>query len=140
GAKAVQQLEKLNPTDPHLAELRQRLSGEEFKSAPAPIPPPAPPTVKKASEPFALQVEHSHLLGKCTGELRIDGTTVSYKTNHKDHGFTLPFEKIKFTVDNNKLTLIDSATNYQVRTFKVRDADQAKSFIQAWQNLKGTKE
>ena len=82
-------------------------------------------------------MEHGHLLGKCNGELRIDGATVSYKTNHKDHGFTLPFEKIRFTADNNKLTLMDAATNYQVRTFKVRDAEQAKNFIRAWERLKG---
>ena len=140
GSKALQQLEKLNPSDPHLAQLRQRLSGEEFKPLPAPAPvAAAPPPAKKSLEPFALQVEHGHLLGKCTGELRIDGTTVNYKTSHKDHGFTLPFEKITFTADNNKLTLVDAATNSQARTFKVRDAEQAKNFIRAWERLKGNK-
>jgi uncharacterized protein HemY len=141
GLKALQQIEKVNPSDPHLAQFRQRLAGEEFKPLPAPAPvAAAPPPAKKAPEPFALQVEHGHpLLGKCTGELRIDGTTVSYKTSHKDHGFTLPFEKIRFTADNNKLTLMDAATNNPVRTFKVRDAAQAKSFIHAWEQLKGNK-
>ena len=64
---------------------------------------------------------------------------MSYKTGHKDHGFTLPLEKLRFTTENNKVTVIDSATNYQVRTFKARDAEQAKNFMQAWERLKGNK-
>ena len=31
GLKALQQIERINPSDPRLAELRQRLAGEEFK-------------------------------------------------------------------------------------------------------------
>jgi serine/threonine protein kinase len=138
GLKALQQMERLNPGDPHLAELRQRLAGEEFKPAPAPAPvqeTSAP--ARRAPEPFSISVEHGHLLGKCSGELRIDATMFSYKTSHKEHGFTLPLEKLRFTTDGNKLTVIDSATNYQVRTFKTHDAEQAKSFLRAWERLKG---
>jgi hypothetical protein len=141
GLNAIQQIERLNPSDPHLAELRKRLAGEEFKSAPAPFPPQEPSAPgRRAPEPFSTPVEHGHLLGKCSGDLRIDGTTLSYKTSHKEHGFTLPLEKLKFTTENNKLTVIDSATNYQVRTFKTRDAEQAKSFLRAWERLKGNKQ
>jgi serine/threonine protein kinase len=140
GLKALQQIERMNPSDPRLAELRQRLAGEEFKPAPAPAPlPQTAAPARRPPEPFSIPVEHGHVLGKCSGDLRMDGTTLSYKTGHKDHGFTLPLEKLRFTTENNKVTVIDSATNYQVRTFKARDAEQAKSFMQAWERLKGNK-
>jgi serine/threonine protein kinase len=140
GLNALQQIERLNPSDPRLAELRQRLAGEEFKpaSAPAPLPQTFAPA-RRPLEPFSIPVEHGHVLGKCSGDLRMDGTTLSYNTSHKDHGFTLPLEKLRFTTENNKVTVIDSATNYQVRTFKARDAEQAKNFMRAWERLKGTK-
>jgi serine/threonine protein kinase len=140
GLNALQQIERLNPSDPQLAELRQRLAGEEFKPAPPPAPlPQTSAPARRPPEPFSIPVEHGHVLGKCSGELRMDGTTLSYKTSHKDHGFTLPLEKLRFTTENNKVTVIDSATNYQVRTFKARDAEQTKNFMRAWEKLKGNK-
>jgi tetratricopeptide (TPR) repeat protein/tRNA A-37 threonylcarbamoyl transferase component Bud32 len=81
-------------------------------------------------------VEHRHLLGKCTGILSISGLKVSYQASEKSHSFDRPLTGLKITVrDKDDKVEIQTADGKQSWSFKARDAAQAAEIREHWTRL-----
>jgi serine/threonine protein kinase len=85
-------------------------------------------------EVHSYEVEHRHLLGKCTGTLLISGISVEYRGSDKGHSFTRPFNSLKLEVKDDKVEM-NAVDGRQSWTFKARDAAQAREIGNLWNTL-----
>jgi hypothetical protein len=92
---------------------------------------------KLREEPRMWRAEHSHRLGKCEGELVINGFQVEYRPDRPDQQkdrIKWPFSSLKLSVDNRDLELVNASTN-KIEKFKVADSNQAKRLKEFWERL-----
>jgi len=80
------------------------------------------------------EVEHRHMIGRCTGTLRISGLGIEYRASEKNHSFNRPLSSLKLKINNDRLEM-DSADGKGNWNFKVRDAVQAKEILGLWEKL-----
>jgi tetratricopeptide (TPR) repeat protein len=90
---------------------------------------------------YSYEVEHRHLLGKCTGTLLISGFKVEYRASDKSHSFEKPFSSLKLSVksgdDKIEMNIVEgtSGSSGSSWTFKVRNSAQAAEIKELWDRL-----
>jgi hypothetical protein len=90
---------------------------------------------------YSCEVEHRHLLGKCTGTLLISGFKVEYRASDKSHSFEKPLSSLKLSVksgdDKIEMNIVEgtSGSSGSSWTFKVRNSAQAAEIKELWDRL-----
>jgi tetratricopeptide (TPR) repeat protein len=91
----------------------------------------------------SYEVEHRHLLGKCTGMLIVNGIRVAYRASDKSHSFEMPFSSLRLLYhpgeDKIEIQVIESkrsSSSGSSWTFKLQNAAQAAGIKELWDRLR----
>lgn len=90
----------------------------------------------------SYEVEHRHLLGKCTGTLTISGSKVEYRGSDKSHSFERPISELRlsYRAGEDKIELqavgrTPGSSSGPSWTFKLAKAAQAAEIKELWDKL-----
>jgi serine/threonine protein kinase len=84
-----------------------------------------------------FKVEHTHgvLRGSCRGTLAFNYFEVEFKSDSGWHGFQVPFKQLMVKPDGRSLDFFFASNGKYFHTFRLQNAQEAETFIQAWERL-----
>ncbi len=74
-------------------------------------------------ETRGFPVIHVHLVGSCTGRLRMNGYIVSFVPSAGDDGFTEKLQDVSFSEPSDKLEILTNSRNYHFRSNLAQSKD-----------------